>query len=171
MRLPLVLGLLSLACASRPEPAPAPPAHRANAPRRDDVSPVTVAWIGPATPPASGPLQLTARVTRNVPFDLPVTVTVRAPRGATLSTAPRWEIPVGPADALDAPVVIAYPSVPTGDLVLVAEARDDAHGVYATARYHFGRSEPERSPPPVTSRALSVGGARMGPSVDMGAQR
>lgn len=170
MRLPLLLGLLTLACASRPEPAPSS-TPRATAARREDVSPVTVAWVGPATPPASGPLQLTARVTRNVPFDLPVTVTVRAPRGATLSSPTRWELPAGPAGEVDAPVVIAYPSVPAGDLVLVAEARDDAHGVYATAAYRFGRSEPERSPPPVTARALSVGGARMGPSVDMGAQR
>ncbi len=171
MRRSVFLCLLSLACASRREPAPSTPPPPASLSLHGERSPVTVAWVAPETPPASGPLQLTARVTRSAPFDLPLTVTVRAPRGVTVTTAQRWELPPGPGAEVDAPVVISYASTPSEDLVLVAEARDASHGVYATARYRFGRSEPEPSPPPLTSRPLTVGGASLGPSVDMGAQR
>ena len=159
---------------------PAPRAHVAapayvslTAARVDAVD--TREGAGPSAPgplPAPTPVSarteatLVARVTLDAYADMPVTVPLTLPPGATLRAGrARFTLPaVRPSTVVEERYVIAYDAPPAGPVLLRARAAGEAFGFNAEARWDFGRSDP---PPRLMASGapLTLGRHRFGPSM------
>ncbi len=158
---------------------PAPRAHVA-APAYASLTATRVVVVDPREgggPSAPGALPVTpgaarteatlvARVTLDAYADVPVTVTLSLPPGASIREGrARFTLAaVRPETVVEERYVIVYETPPAAPAVLRARAAGAAFGFTAEARWDFGRSAP--TPRVVASGApLTLGRHRFGPSM------
>jgi hypothetical protein len=121
----------------------------------------------PASTPGAARTEVTlvARVTLDAYADVPVTVTLTLPPGATIRAGrARFTLPaVRPETVVEERYVIAYETPLAGPVVLRARAAGEAFGFNAEARWGSGRSDPPRLM--ASGAPLTLGRHRFGPSM------
>jgi hypothetical protein len=119
--------------------------------------PVTVRLDVLRGKPALGSrMSLRASVVRNDPWPFPISLSFQAPSNAAASARLS-------ADTAD--LELDLTTVPTDDLVVVAESRSRAAGFRAEARYRFGRPEPVASAPRRSGPSMHLGALDLGPPI------
>jgi hypothetical protein len=101
-------------------------------------------------------MSLRASVVRNDPWPFPISLSFQAPSNAAASARLS-------ADTAD--LELDLTTVPTDDLVVVAESRSRAAGFRAEARYRFGRPEPVASAPRRSGPSMHLGALDLGPPI------
>lgn len=137
---------------------------------RPGHSPLRITWEPHGAPTAGRSLALTARIERAAHFDRPLRVVVRVPAGARVDRGPlTLDLPPSPTPRVDAvEYVLALATVPTSDLVLLADVRGTDWGAHAEVAYRFGRPEPTVRGPAAEGPRVVVGGIDLGPAVPAG---
>jgi hypothetical protein len=121
-------------------------------------APLHVSWT--VVESRADTVRLVARLERSPGFTAPVQVSLRVPSRASIQEGPTSPLVLG-TDVQEVPWTLRLPdaSQPGEDLVLTASAEDEAFGVHAEARYHFGRAlaeapRPAPSGPPLPDALL-----------------
>jgi hypothetical protein len=170
----------------RPEPAPkqeAPPAAPAPSTGQGGSGSAGSTRAAPATPtqgiqaPArvswkvvssdAKTVTLLAQVHQLTPLSVPLAVSVEVPPGVRLIRGPStWTVPPTEQPRVhETRLTFALDTPPTGDLLLVADARGAGFGIHATDAYRFGRPEPTPELPKPTGPEVKLGPRKFGPAV------
>lgn len=131
-------------------------------------APLQLTLSGPTQPKAGEPLPLTAQVTRNQPFSVPIDVTLRLPEGVRLMEGESVQqiLPSADAGTRSLRFVIVADPLPSEDITLVLDAHGQGFGFHTEKAYRFGR--PQALTPSVPlGEALKVGSHNAGPSVKL----
>lgn len=162
-RLVVVASLLLIACKSSPPPVQLDHSSRAR-------SPVQVSWQEIRRDETQ--VELIARVQRLAPLPFPLEVSVSLPAGATLKTG-RARFTLAPnleGETHDEAIVVAYATVPAGDVELAADGQTAEMGVHARMAYRFGRPAPLQDAVAPAGPDLKKGDKNLGPSIPIGPQ-
>ncbi|MGZ3418941.1 MAG: hypothetical protein ACXWUG_02995 [Polyangiales bacterium] len=169
----LSIAIVLLAC-TKSEPAPPPVSEPAPnvaekpadkpAPSDDEATPpLTVQVDGPQSPTANSDLDLVVKIVRSRASDVPVTLSIALPAGATLVAGKSAETIVDNATpTIERRLKIHIGAVPADDLVVAADSKTAASGAHAEKAYRFGRAEPKLPQPTPTGPSLKVKGKGMG---------
>lgn len=138
--------------------APATPTQGIQAPAR-------VSWKVVSSDAKS--VTLLAQVHQLTALSVPLAVSVETPPGVRLVRGPStWTVPPTEQPCIhETRLTFAIDTPPTGDLLLVADARGTGFGIHATDAYRFGRPEPTPERPRPTGPEVKLGPRKFGPAV------
>ncbi|MFL5354387.1 hypothetical protein [Archangium sp.] len=137
---------------------PAPPTQGIQAPAR-------VSWKVVSSDGKT--VTLLAQVHQLTALSVPLAVSVEPPPGVRLVKGPStWTVPPTEQPCVHATqLTFAIDTPPSGDLLLVADARGTGFGIHATDAYRFGRPEPTPPLPRPTGPEVKLGPRKFGPAV------
>lgn len=157
-----------------PPVAPAPSTGRGGSgnvgsarasPTQGIQAPARVSWKVVSSDAKS--VTLLAQVHQLTALSVPLAVSVEAPPGVRLVKGPSsWTVPPTEQPCVhETLLTFAIDSPPSGDLLLVADARGTGFGIHATDAYRFGRPEPTPQLPRPTGPEVKLGPHKFGPAV------
>jgi len=150
--------------------SPPEPQSSVSAPERSERrAPIQLSLSGPEAPRAGQLLTLTAEVTRNIPFTVPIDVELRLPSGVTLQEGDSVQqlLPSRDTGTASLRFVIVADAIPDDDAILVLDARGQGFGFHAEQAYRFGREKPRTKSAPPLGESLRLGSRNAGRSVEL----
>ncbi|PTL79492.1 hypothetical protein DAT35_32265 [Vitiosangium sp. GDMCC 1.1324] len=128
-------------------------------------APARVSWKVVSSDPKT--VTLLAQVHQLTPLAVPLNVSIETPPGVRLISGPStWTVPPTDKPCIhETRLTFAIDTPPTGDLLLVADARGTGFGIHATNAYRFGRPEPTPALPKPTGPEVKLGPRKFGPAV------
>ncbi len=153
--------LLLVSCAS----------PRTEAPRKETtvraLSPVRVTWEEVSRTDTEA--VVLAKVERVLAMDLPFTLSVDVPAGATVASG-RTRLTLLPnteAVTVTEKITFTFEATPVGDAVLGLDGDTGAMGFHFKVPYRFGRAPPPELAPAATGPAVKKGDKNFGPSIPL----
>lgn len=161
MRSLYLVSVILLGCA---KPEVLPSSWTPSQPDRQGRPPVSVSWKQLEF--ADGTALLSLQVEKRIHLEQDLSVSLTVPKGATAEPEATWTIGASDTGNMTRTIRVRWTTLPTDDLLAVADSQGQSVGVHATAPYRFGRQQPS-TPGAAVGEPVQVGNHGIGNPVDL----